>query len=686
MARESKYVTLTQNILLEYVYDDDNLKREDYNIITNLNIDEKSYTSKIGKNIIDNTIFPIDPILKKYAKVDNDKYSFLKIANYQTNYIHFDTVRLHLPTTYSFVDNNMVGLYLKIYTYDYENKKMVNLSSYLYDDTEVNSSSDLVFNKEFIYSEQQWGKYITFDVPSLYDISKQRTDIVTPGTINKNLSSIGLNPQSPIFFDFSWVISRQNLLGSTYYYLSDLFTKSISNKPEYQTLGVQVEESKDGDYFEIYGTYNQSNESLDDWVDEMSYKGRKIKIEYVISLLEENILTNKQTITVIENFTKKILYRPIITFSNTTALINVEMNVIDLYDNSQIKKIASIGLTKNIFKYGRSLTMININNAYKPKIYNLKQIKNDSGISSQNNIPDITLTKVNFPVIVDRIKILTTATPSNVTTDYKGMGLAEIIINPFGAILKFDIAASKGDSIIPYDLTKISENSTITLSFKDDTNFLEKDIWQQSDDNDFKLGTIIYKIDEEDISILKTIKKSNSNFYITIKGDKTGIRTLLYSGKFIFFDDVKFIDSSDASSNIEIGDFVDLGLSNSDINDIIKTQDNVKNIQKNKNIIIFLKHDANIKTFELYLNSISANIHFKKASGNNVSLTYLYFILNVSPIIIEDIKKNQEIEDVIELDFCIGKDTTQQPINIDSLKNMVTSFNCLNDQQQNTQL
>jgi V/A-type H+-transporting ATPase subunit E len=39
MATESKYITLANNILLEYVYDEENLKQEDYHIINNLNID-----------------------------------------------------------------------------------------------------------------------------------------------------------------------------------------------------------------------------------------------------------------------------------------------------------------------------------------------------------------------------------------------------------------------------------------------------------------------------------------------------------------------------------------------------------------------------------------------------------------------------------------------------------------------
>jgi len=679
---QSKYITLQQNILLEYFYDESNLKKEDYHIINNLNNGEKGYCSKLGLNSIEKSVFPIDTLVKKYAIIDSSKYNYLKIGSFQTTYTHFDKVRLHLPTTYSFIDNDYIGLYLKIYAFDKLNKKTVNLASIIYDDTLPGSDKDMIYNEEFFYNQQQFGKYLTFDIPSLYEISRQRTNIISvdlplDNSININLSEYGLNSESPIFFDFSWVISKQNVLGNEYYYLSDINTKSISNKPEYQTLGVQVQESENGDYFEIFGTYNQSNELIDDWVDEMVSSGRKIKIEYDVSLFEENILTNKQSFLVTELFSKKILYRPIVTFSNTVALIDVEMKVIDLYDNSQILRKASIGLKENIFKYGRKLTKINIDNAWKPKIYNQKVLSIGGDIKSQN-IPDITLTKVNFPVIVDRIKILTKTSPSN-KTDYKAMGLAEIIINPFGNILKFDIASSVEDEVVtPYNLVKITENSTITLSFKDETNFLEKNIWQQTDKNNLELGTIYYKIEETDISILKNIYKNNKNFYITIKGDNTNDRTLLYSGKFVFFDDLTFLENSNSEID-EINGLSDLGLSKTEIDALLNNtiSNNLSDSASNKNLFVFLHHDADTASFESYLSSINADIHFKQAGGNDNCLTYMYFILNLKNNIILDIKLRHEVSEVKEMEFCLGKGKPSNSIiNIDELNSSITAFNC----------
>ena len=89
-------------------------------------------------------------------------------------------------------------------------------------------------------------------------------------------------------------------------------------------------------------------------------------------MYEENIQTNKQTVTVTDDFTKKILYRPILTFTNTTAAIKVEMRIIDLVDMSTVSRFSTIGLDGNVQKYGKKLISLNVQNLNKLKIYNAK--------------------------------------------------------------------------------------------------------------------------------------------------------------------------------------------------------------------------------------------------------------------------------------------------------------------------
>jgi len=687
MANSSMFVKIHPTVLLEWLYDSENLNSDNYQVVQNLSTDRRGYMSQLGLNRIDNTIFPVDPVIKKYAKINTSKYNYLKIETYSTSLAQFDKLRIHLPSTYSFADNGYIGLHMRIYTYDHDNKKQIDFSSFLYDDSQIGEDANIVLNEEFFFDEQSWGKYLTYNIPSIDYVSKQRTSTVntnlpTTNSINANLvKNNGISETSPIFIEFAFVVSREEILGNTYYYLSDYYKKSIPKTPEYVDLKVNIEQSTDGDYFEIYGSYANSNELLDDFIDELRSKGLSVKLEYEISLYEESTLMYQENRVVTDNFSKKIWYRPIISFSNTTASIDVTMKVIDLVNDSEITRFASISLRNEIFKYGKKLTRINIDNAYKPKIYNLKSSNSIVEPTSQQ-LSDVTLTKVNFPVISDRINILVSSAPSN-STKYKSMGLAEIIINPFGNTVKFNIASSVNNNgvVTPYDLTKITENAEIVLNFKSDTDFLEKMMWQETDQNDFKNGVIIFRIDQQDLTTLKKIGENNKNFYLNIKSNKTGIRSLLYSGKWVNFTDMTFVDTTNNdTAGVDFGDFADLGLSLNELQNIVDSNlgsTNVLSNNTNTNVIIFLNPDANVSKFESYLNTLNVNIYLKKPAGNSTCLTYFYFILNVSPSVAEDMKVQPGVSELIPIGFNLGLNTTgTNSVSLNNIKDRVTNFNC----------
>lgn len=687
MASLSKYIKLHANLLLEWVYDTDSLQQENYNVVNNLNIGNRGYVSQSAANLntLSNTVFPVDPVLKKYALVDTAKYNFLKLETYTTSYVQFDKFRLHLPTSYSFDDNDQVGLYVRVYTYDYVNEKTFDLCSFLYDDTVTNSY--ITLNEEFSYDEQSWGKYIEIKIPSADAVSKQRTssvaaDLPLNNSINLNLTKAnGLSLTSPIFVEFSYANNKETVLGNTYFYFGDINTSSLSKVPEYQDLAANIEESTDGDYFELWGSYTESNESLDDFVDELKAKGRIIKIEYDVTLYEENILMDQITFTVTENFSKKLKYRPILSFTNTTAAIDVEMKVIDLVDNSTISRFASVGLRNNLFKYGKTLTKIDVSNAYNPKLYNLKTTNSTSFGIETTQIPDIQLTKVNYPVITEREKILASSS-STKDSEYKSMGLSEIIINPFGNVIKFMIANDIDDdgTATPYDLAKISENSTFTLSFKSDDDFLEKNLWRETDENDFENGVIVFKIEEDDLPLMNKIAKDNKNYYITVKSNKTGVRSLLYSGTWINYTDVTFVEGETSNvSGSDITDFTDQ-IGTEIITDTTLSETPTAKIENvNNNLLVFLNADANIATFDSYLNTIKVTIYLRKPAGNTTSLVYLYLLLNVTDALFEDIKLQEGVDEVIKLSFDLGKGITDTAISnesLDNIRNKIIQFNC----------
>lgn len=556
MAKVSKFMKLNPNILMEWVFDSENYISEPYKVITNLNESKKrSFLSTTNLNKIDNNLFQLDPVLKKYTIVDPNKYNFLQEQDYSSAPTQYDTVKIYLPTSFNFVFDGYVGLYLKIFAYGFYNNNIYELSNIFFDATNTSNSGLTNLAIPFIYDEQEWGKYYEFQIPSVDFVSNQRSGTTTrENTINYNLTlGEGLSQTGPIFIDFQYLNSKEIVLGTTYYYSSESYRTSFSKAPEYNTLAVQIQESTEGDFFEIYGTYGQANENLDNFIRESENKGRRIRIEYDVYLYEENLQTNMQTFSVSggvnDDYTKKILYRPILTFSNTTAAITVTMRVIDLVDMSTIERYTSIGLNSNIQKYGKKLISLNVQNLNKLKIYNAKPDEIVLGKDYFSGNLTTEIIKVNSPQLIEVGKIIVNSPTS--TTDYKGMGLLNLVITPFDNIIQFRLAiipqtnAGTANQIEQYDLSNILNNSEIKLEFKSDTESIEKSIYNEAD-NDYKNGIINFKVIENDLLILKKIyDKKFTNFYLTIVSNK--VKTLLYSGTYSFYENITFVDNNTAS-------------------------------------------------------------------------------------------------------------------------------------------
>lgn len=549
-----KLINIDPNILLEYEYNSTNIS-ENYQIWSDLSKSSRNFVSTSNYNDLNHNLFQVDGVIKKYAKIDISKFNFLKIQNYFTSPVIYDKITFYFPNNYNF--NTNIGFIFRSYSLDYYNKKQYWLSNFYYDKTGVQTINGTIeyaeyminLGQPFLYNGKEWGKYIQIYVPSLQEVSNQRDinpDInrVTPDSINDHLTNgVGLSLSNPLFFEFSFITSKENSFGTDYYYLNDTIKLSISRQPEYQTLGVSIKESSDWDFFEIYGTYNNSNENLDNFVNDLENKGKKINIEYVVTLYEENLISGfPTTFLITENFAQKLEYRPIIKYSNTTAAINVEMKIIDLIDNSSISRLASIGLTSNLLKYGKKLAMLDVSTVTRPKIYNYKADKIMNFGNTTQNKTNLNIVKVPFPILVSNYKILVSNYVNN-QSDYKSMGTLNIVLTPFDNVIKFQIGKqdSATSPIMPYNLSEIMLNSKLNLVFKSDTKNIEKDIYYQTDENKFELGVVVFKINQEDVPILKQMSKDKfDNFYIILNANKT--KTLLYSGKFKIFDSMKFID------------------------------------------------------------------------------------------------------------------------------------------------
>jgi len=656
----NKFLKLNQNVLLEWIYNDTNLISENYHIITNLQDKTRSFFSTTNINSEENSLFALDPIMNRNVVFNPNKYNFLQEQTFSSALVPYDIVRIHFPLSFNF-DPNYQGFSLKLQVYDYDNKTLSYLSNYFYNSA-TSALKNMNLETPFLFDNMNWGKYVEILIPSAEYLSNQRitssfSDLPEDNTINKNLTLKGVSKLSPIFINFSFVVTSNSIFGETYYGLGDIFKTSISIKPEYEDLAVEIIESTQGDFFEIYGTWKGTNENLDDFVNNLTSQGQVIQLQYQITQYEENIQVGSPVIfTVNDNFPQKITYRPIIQYSNTTAAFDVQMSINNLVDNSSIIRLASLGLTKNLLKYGKRLLSINLadNKVLKPKIYNSKPEKlivNTAAETTQINVGSVP-----YPLLVDRQKIIVN---SNVSTSdgFQGNGLLKILITPFDTILRFEMMEMiNATSKSPFDLTPILKNSSLKLVFKYNDIVLQKDIFVQSTDNIYKLGIIVFKIQATDLPTLRNIyQRGFKQFYITINSVNSE-QTVLYNGTFELQENVTFTPTTQTQKEVNTNQAV-VGTTGSSFGNLDVTASNNKLTNPNNLTNIgtdMICDPINQTNIIIYLKNKDKDQHIKATLARNnivilIDYGYMLYIQKVNKIIIPTLKRSMNVDTIFEV-------------------------------------
>lgn len=546
--RVSKYLKVNKNVLLEYIYDDGNLIGEAYNVGINIKNRVQNYMavdSSATNNIRKNTLFLIDSTSNTYGKFDTSNYNFLQIKEFASGFpIRHDTLRIFLPINYTF--GEYIGVYFRVYGFDFNNQYVYDLANFYYDITNIdqnenNSILDFV-NPPLYFQEKLWGKVITVNIPSLFAISNQRgTTALRSNGINTNLTqNIGFNQNSPIFIDFRFIQTSNTINSVTTYTLTPRSTFTIPQSPEFESIGVMIEESVNGDFFEIYATYNGNIGEFNDFINRSVTLGNRYYLEYDITVWEQNIRGRSQKIVVTQDFLSKIEYRPIIKTSTSTAILDVEMNLIDAVNDSRILRKASFGMLQDmVSKYSIRLMKINLGNANKPKIYNLKQtLSAPSQMQNTGQSPgtQLEIVKVPYPVLIDRFNVIAKTESAMVSgQNFFGMGKMMINVHPFDNIFKFIIASRiQGNRIQYMDLSNLGE---IKLTFKNQNLTVDCLLFTESGENNLSTGFVVFKLPAGKIPDLRKIANSGVNlFYITSTQQST--TTVIYSGLFRIFDSV----------------------------------------------------------------------------------------------------------------------------------------------------
>lgn len=576
MAKISKFVKLHKDVLLEYIYNDGNLIGEAYDILVNSRDQTYSYIANDSSgtnNTVGNQLFKIDQIANKYGKVNPDYYSFLQLKNYGSSIpVRHDTIKIHLPINYTF--GEYLGFYIKVYAFDYQNRETYDLSNFYFDMTDVNQQYLLNFSSPpLLFQEKLWGKNIQIEIPAVSEVAAQRVNNrPKDNSINANLTNgTGLSLTAPVFIEYQFITSIQTVNGVTTYLTTPKTVITVPQSPEFEKLGVVIKESTQGDFFEIYGTYNDSIGEFNQFINNSVELGNRYYVQYTITMYEQNIRGKSSTFTVTDNFNETIEFRPIIKYSTTTAIIDVEMRLIDAVDESYIIRNASYGMLQDqVSKYSLSLMKINLKNAHKPKIYNIKNsidpslvgsanalglgTKNTSGGGASNanagigGAGNVVIETVNvpFPVLIDRANIV--AKSDNVRFNNKtfyGIGKMQIMIFPFDNIIHFIIATGDPNKPNYLDMTNMGQ---IKLVIKNDQVTTEFPLYTETGEVNLAIGQVIFKVSKNKFTDIKRIYESGITvFYIT--STSQGVTTVVYSGLYKIYDSLSNINNLNSDVN-----------------------------------------------------------------------------------------------------------------------------------------
>lgn len=544
MAANSRFLQVHQDALIEYIQDDQFFYEDDYSIIND--IKNKTTSFAFSKGILDATnynkipkqLYLVDKLINKYGIADPANKSFLQESKYVNNQpVVYDKVKIWFPIHYTFP--NSTGVYLRTYAGGYNSNDVFELSNF-YIDTTIPADFNLVQveNKAFNMNGKLWGKSITLYIPSVYSESRKRTGALpTAGSINFNLTGgVGLSQSSPVYFDFRFLYKKTIILGETTYITQPPLVTSLSQAPEFNTLGVEIKKADDGDYFTINGLYNNSIGEFETFMRTLQESGRPSYVLFTVSKYEDNILQDSIDYYVYENFLTKIDYRPVFKFTNTIASLRVDLKLYGLDDMSYITKSTEISIVGNeVSKYGKNLTSINISKAIKPKLYNSKPVQINLPTNEVINShfkrkaqKKLEIRYVPYPVLIDVHNVVASNIITSTNNTFVGLGNLELTFTPFDNIIKIAIYKDNNGVIAPFEIP--NSNTIVNMVFKSTAKELRIPLYVESNEVDLANGILIFKVLSSDMAGLNAISKLTNIFYITLTTN--GIETSIYNGTF----------------------------------------------------------------------------------------------------------------------------------------------------------
>jgi hypothetical protein len=456
--------------------------------------------------------------------------------------VWYDTIRLHLRTGYSFNGRGYEGFNFKV-----KAKRSSGVDSYFTSLVYLNSSNYEVQNpKPFTLADSSFSKYIEVKVPSLVHMNDPAKNEEFANTFF-GTGNDALLPTSNYEISLGLIGAVKTVDGYDYIEIASEKDLSLAQEDEFVDIAINLKESDEGDYFELFGTKDGSTSGFENYINGLlTTTGDDITVFYDVEVSEQlglnYVSTYATSFSQVTDFDEPIIYRPVILNAGiaNSFLLMVSMRIYNETDNTQILKQASLVYNKPK-KYGRRMSKINLNSNFgKTVIYNKlanTQVNRELNQFVNSSKPIIGETKY-VPVALDTYGILAGST--NVTLEgtdisstneieYKAEGETEITLSKVSdTFIKFSIVKPKGESLESISLVNAED---IILIIKSGS--IEQQIYHNPNFPDIDLGNgeVLFKVTK---AIATRFDQPETNltsdkFYINLKNGET--ESLLYYGK-----------------------------------------------------------------------------------------------------------------------------------------------------------
>ena len=373
----SKFIQLSDGILLEYIYTSQSDPTEFNTATHQIEIMRDEYTggsylfntenvaSEMG-NYRDISAASISKNKTQYAYLDTDigvpyndfdpkltdSANLLQTFSPELN-IEYDKIRIHFISGFSFTGYD--GIIFEALA-PRRDGLLLNLSSinFLKNDTPVFNPDPVLIN------DNLYASYIEWRIPSLYFMNNSFNPAVANGLGFKLTEGQGFLSTPTITFKATGIYETIIDNGYDYYNVEEINSVTLPNRDIYDNLYASVTQSDGGDYFELTGEVTGSTFS-----NFMASLGSSWVVFHEINVSEQIntsfVKTSTQVFTQTTNFDDPILFRPIILNSAVAASfsINYLLRIYNRGDNTQIIKQAKL-TSFDVKKYGRRLMKINL--------------------------------------------------------------------------------------------------------------------------------------------------------------------------------------------------------------------------------------------------------------------------------------------------------------------------------------